>query len=59
MSISTQDIESIVKKIVAEMGASSEPAKTGYEIPVGISNRHIHLTKEDLETLFGEGYELK
>ena len=58
MSISTQDIENIVKKIVSEMTTSPENTKTGYEIPVGISNRHIHLTKEDLETLFGAGYEL-
>lgn len=28
-------------------------------IPIGISNRHIHLTHEHVETLFGKGYQLQ
>lgn len=30
----------------------------GYKVPVGLSNKHLHLSQADLETLFGKGYEL-
>jgi len=54
MELSNIDIAEIVKKVLGECeGASSSP-----EIPVGVSNRHIHLSREHLEVLFGKGYEL-
>lgn len=30
----------------------------GMAIPVGISNRHVHLSQQDVEALFGKGYQL-
>ena len=58
MAISSMEIENIVKSVLAQLGGESTPATQDNTIPVGISNRHIHLNKEDLETLFGKGYEL-
>ena len=54
MAMNTNDIAAIVKKVIAEMDSGNADAG----IPVGISNRHIHLSTQDLETLFGKGYEL-
>ena len=35
-----------------------EENKNGFQVPVGVSARHIHLTQEHVETLFGQGYQL-
>ena len=55
MEINEKRIEELVRAAIASLGNSSN---AGDGIPVGVSNRHIHLTHEDVETLFGRGYEL-
>ena len=59
MDISTKKIAEMVKRALLEINAASETKKTeAGGIPIGVSNRHIHLSAQDLETLFGKGYEL-
>ena len=56
MDISKEQIVELVRKALSEIDTKAEVKDGG--IPVGVSNRHIHLSKNDLETLFGVGYEL-
>ena len=56
MDISKEQIAELVKKALLEIDIKEESKNGG--IPIGVSNRHIHLSREDLETLFGKGYEL-
>lgn len=49
---------SLVTRIVQEVLTQSVSEKTGYLIPIGVSARHIHLTQEHVEALFGKGYQL-
>lgn len=46
-------IEKISKKVFEKLEQIEK-----YKIPIGVSNRHVHLSREDLDVLFGEGYEL-
>ena len=49
-------ITKLVLEAVEKKQKSSEDP--GYMVPIGVSARHIHLTQEHVETLFGPGYQL-
>lgn len=48
----TEEIVKLVTKIVIDKLKDLE----NYKIPIGVSNRHVHISQEDLEKLFGNGY---
>lgn len=53
----TREIEFITKAVIAAMDQQKSNDR-GYVVPVGVSARHVHLTQEHVEVLFGEGYQL-
>lgn len=55
MQYSEQELQALVSKVIDAIG---DGGKSEGDIPVGISNRHIHLSHEHVETLFGKGYQL-
>ena len=50
-------IQELVERHIASESASG--AGNPFLVPAGVSNRHIHLCRKDLDTLFGPGYELQ
>ena len=45
----------VLEAVEKQKSSAKEP---GYLVPVGVSARHIHLTQEHVEALFGPGYQL-
>jgi putative phosphotransacetylase len=50
--------DKLIRDIASVIIKRSKVGNFEYSIPVGISNRHIHVTQQDLEILFGSGYKL-
>ena len=48
----------MITKLALEAMQKQQAEKRGYLVPVGVSARHVHLTQEHVETLFGAGHTL-
>ena len=53
----TKNIELITKMVIDAIN-KNESRGQGFMVPIGVSARHIHLTQEHVEALFGPGYQL-
>jgi propanediol utilization protein len=50
--------EDIVKAVLEELKRTGINLNESLEVPVGVSNRHVHLSEEHVEVLFGKGKNL-
>lgn len=57
MSMDPQMIQTIVREVLASLEAET-PQTPDSSVPIAISARHVHLSEEHVEQLFGKGYQL-
>jgi putative phosphotransacetylase len=58
MSITTEDmVERVTRAVMDRLPVDTSPRRL--EVPIGVSVRHVHLTNEHVEVLFGEGHTLQ
>ena len=48
----------LIAKLVKDTINKEKINSEGYMVPIGVSARHIHLTQEHIQILFGSGYQL-
>lgn len=53
--------ETLIKMITESVLSELKDEKKNYSkgVPIGVSNRHVHLSKKDLQILFGQNYQLQ
>ena len=51
-------IQATVKQVAKELNLNVKQEVKDDFVKIGVSQRHIHLSREDLDILFGKGYEL-
>ena len=52
-----KELEALTRLVISCMKEQQHQGN-GFLVPVGVSNRHIHLSQEHVEALFGQGYQL-
>lgn len=54
------DMKTLEKAVLAAVNEvkNAQSVKQDDYVKIGVSQRHIHLSREDVDTLFGKGYEL-
>jgi len=55
---SREELTGYIESVVCDVVEKMIPDSTERMVPIGISARHIHITQENLEKLFGTGYQL-
>lgn len=59
MEINSSNIDLVVQKVVKAIEEKINTSKNKNTIPLEASGRHIHLSKQHVDLLFGKDYELK
>lgn len=58
MVVEKNILDEVVKQVMLVLEKNTSPEQRNGNIPVGVSNRHIHLSAEHIEILFGAGHTL-
>lgn len=58
MEYTSEQVAKAVEAVLSQMCGKRSAGTGNGDVPIGISNRHIHLTRNDVDVLFGEGHKL-